>query len=298
MTKNNLTRLTRRNFSASGIKIILNEFLILGILGIFLNVPAAVFSQQKSTAGDLQNLVKIRASKSAVEDSFVWRKLANPAFGVGEKLVFIIRWGPVHAGEAVMEIPEIVTVNGRRAYRIVSRAATNRTFSLFFRVRDRVESLMDVEGLFSWHFEKHLREGKFSADIEEVFNQQHHFVISRGDTIPVTPYVQDVLSALYFVRTQPLTVGKPILVDNYADRKVYPLEVKVLRKESIKVQAGTFDCVVIRPILRSAGIFQQKGELTVWLTDDKTHTPVLMKSKVIVGSFVAELKKYTLGDVK
>ncbi len=269
--------------------------IFLGIVLGFLGHASFAFSQEKSDSKF--GTPKVFSDSSSTGD-FVWRKLPNSAFGVGERLAFIIRWGPIHAGEAVMEIPEIVTVHGRKAYRIISRAATNRTFSTFFKVRDRVESLMDVDGLFSWHFEKHLREGKFKADIVEVFNQPEHFVLSRGDTIPVTPYVQDVLSALYFVRTQPLVVGKPILVDNYADRKVYPLEVRVLKKERIKVKAGTFDCVVIRPILRSTGIFQQKGELTVWLTDDNTHTPVLMKSKVVVGSFVAELKKYTLGSVK
>jgi len=272
--------------------------IFLGISIGFLSCATSSFSQEKSVSERTTQKVVADSSDTSSTGDFAWRRLPNRAFGVGEKLVFVIRWGPIHAGEAIMEIPEIVTIHGREAYRIVSRAATNRTFSTFFKVRDRVESLMDVEGLFSWHFEKHLREGKFRADIEEVFDQRHHFVMSRGDTIPVTPYVQDVLSALYFVRTQSLVVGKPILVDNYADHKVYPLEVRILKKERIKVKAGIFDCVVIRPILRSTGIFQQKGELTVWLTDDQTHTPVLMKSKVVVGSFVAELKKYTLGSVE
>ncbi len=230
---------------------------------------------------------------AALPDTF--RVLPNQAFGVGEKLTFIIRWGPVHAGEAVMEVPEIRKYRGRQVYLIRSTARTNRTFSAFFKVRDRVESLMDVWGLFSWHFEKHLREGKFMADIEENFDQRRHFVVSRGDTIYVAPYVQDVLSSLYFIRTRPLVVGDPIAVVNYADHKVYPLEVKILRKEDVKVRAGKFHCIVIEPILKSTGIFQQKGKLTVWLTDDKFHMPVLMKSKVVVGSFVAELKKFHLG---
>ncbi len=236
-------------------------------------------------------------SDSLAAADTLFRILPNHAFGVGEKLTFIIRWGPVHAGEAVMEVPEIRKYNGRRVYLIRSTARTNRTFSAFFKVRDRVESLMDMDGLFSWHFEKHLREGKFVADIEEEFDQRHHFVVSRGDTIRVAPYVQDVLSSLYYIRTRPLVVGEPIAVVNYADRKVYPLEVKILRKEEINVRAGKFHCVVIEPILKSTGIFQQKGKLTVWLTDDEHHMPVLMKSKVVVGSFIAELKKFRLGSV-
>ncbi len=254
-----------------------------------------LFAQETSTS--TQGLPVLTDSGTvARKDTF--RVLPNRAFAAGEKLTFIIRWGPVHAGEAIMEIPKIQVYRGREVYLIRSTARTNRTFSTFFKVRDQVESLMDVGGLFSWHFEKHLREGKFMADIEEEFNQRSHFVVSRGDTIRVPPYVQDVLSSLYFIRTRPLVVGDPIAVVNYADHKVYPLEVKILRKEDVKVRAGKFHCIVIEPILKSTGIFQQKGKLTVWLTDDQFHMPVLMKSKVVVGSFIAELKKFRLGKEK
>jgi len=36
--------------------------------------------------------------------------------------------------------------------------------------------------------------------------------------------------------------------------------------------------------------------LTIWITDDNVRMPVLMRSKVIVGSFEAVLKEYTLSS--
>jgi hypothetical protein len=36
----------------------------------------------------------------------------------------------------------------------------------------------------------------------------------------------------------------------------------------VTVEAGTFDCLVVEPILRGPAIFSQKGRLTVWMTDD------------------------------
>jgi len=132
-----------------------------------------------------------------------------------------------------------------------------------------------------------------------LFDQENHLAIYNNgqDTFSVPAYVQDVLSAFYLIRTRELKVGQSIFVDNHADKKNYPLEVKVLRKERIKVPAGTFDCVVVEPILRASGIFQQKGSLTVWLTDDQIKMPVLMKSKVVIGSISTELTKYKLGEV-
>lgn len=233
------------------------------------------------------------------EEKKLKRVVSNRAFGVGERLVFSVGYGVIKAGTAVMEIPEIVRFNGKKCYHIVSTARSNKFFSVFFKVDDKVESFMDVHGLYSWRYDKHLREGKFKADVSMVFDQENHLAIyNQGkDTFEVAEYAQDVLSAFYFVRTQELIVGKSIFVANHTDKKNYPLEVKVLRKERVKVEAGEFDCLVVEPILKTPGIFEQKGSLRVWLTDDEVKMPVLMKSKVIIGSISTELISYQPGEV-
>jgi len=242
---------------------------------------------------------KIEIKIPPLEKEELKRVVANQAFGVGERLEFSVGYGMIKAGTAVMEIPEIVRFNGKKCYHIISAALSNKFFSVFFKVNDRVESFMDVHELYSLRFDKHLREGKFKADISMLFDQENHLAIYNNskDTFSVPVYVQDVLSAFYFIRTQDLKVGQSIFVDNHADKKNYPLEVKVLRKERIKVPAGTFNCVVVEPILKASGIFQQKGSLTVWLTDDQIKMPVLMKSKVFIGSISTELTNYKLGEV-
>ena len=115
---------------------------------------------------------------------------------------------------------------------------------------------MDAIGLFSWRFEKILREGKYRAERKYTIDQINHTVVDKNDTITVQPYVQDALSALYFIRTQPLTVGKALFIDNFTDGKNYPLEVKVHRKEKIKTKAGEFDCLVVEPLLANRRHFQ------------------------------------------
>jgi len=220
------------------------------------------------------------------------RNIVNNAFRKGEFLKFDIRYGPVKAGHAYMEIPDIVQINGRSTFHVVSRAESNKFFSSFYKVRDRVESFIDSSGIFPWRFEKHLREGKFSADVVNIFDQTNQFVITRKDTHKVPLYVQDVLSAMYFVRTQNIRLGEHLSVDNFSDGKNFPLEVKILKKEKVRVKAGKFSCFVVEPILKSTGIFKQKGRLKVWMTEDQTHTPVMMKSEIVVGSIVAELIEY------
>ena len=67
------------------------------------------------------------------------------------------------------------------------------------------------------------------------------------------------------------------------------MEVKVHKRERVQVPAGTFDCVVVEPILKSEGVFKSKGSILVWLSDDQRRIPVMVKSKVPVGSISISL---------
>ena len=62
------------------------------------------------------------------------------------------------------------------------------------------------------------------------------------------------------------------------------MEVRVLGRETVKTPAGRFKCVVLEPLLKAGGIFKNKGRLVIWLTDDERRMPVMMKSKVAIGS--------------
>ena len=235
-------------------------------------------------------------SQSEGDSTVLLRRLPNAAFRVGERLVFSVEYGPVKAGQAVMEVSKIADINGRRCYHLISEASTNELFSNFFEVRDRVESYMDVDGLFPWRFEKHLREGDFRSDMRVVYDQINRRAVTDEDTMDVPPFVQDILSGFYYGRVQDLTLGKSIYIDHHSGRKIYPLEAKVLKKDRVKVPAGVFTCVVIEPVLQAVGIFKHAGRLRVWLTDDEMKIPVLMKSKMIIGSVAAKLIEYDVGE--
>jgi hypothetical protein len=236
----------------------------------------------------------------AFGDSLMVQPLDLPpefvGFGAGEKLLFSIQYGIVSAGDATLEIKNIAIIDGMPAYHIVSDARSNDVFSLFFKVRDHFESFMDTTRLVSLRYEKHLREGKFKKDEIVHFDHDRLLAVYKDKEVPIHPMTQDVLSALYFVRTLPLEVGQSIAVANHTNGKNYPLVVRVLKEERVTVEAGTFDCIIVEPILHSSGVFKHQGKLTVWLTNDKYRVPVLMKSKVVFGSIAAVLKSYRLAD--
>ncbi len=245
------------------------------------------------TSADSRNLL------GTVMDSSWWtRTVRNLAFGVGERLEFSVKYGTISAGSAVMEVCDTTTVDNHACYRVVSTANSNDFISVFYKVRDSVQTFLDVPGLFPRVFSKQLHEGSYKVDRLTYFDQRRHLAITGKDTIPTFGFVQDPLSSLYYIRTQDLIPGQDIMLDNHTDRKNYPLKIKVLRKEQIEVPAGTFDCVVIEPVMRSEGIFKAKGNIKIWLTDDEYKMPVMMKTEVyFLGSINAQLSKYTRGRI-
>jgi hypothetical protein len=226
------------------------------------------------------------------------RNLENLSFGVGEQLEFDIKYGFIRAGAATMSVERLIEYENRPCFLITSVAQSNSFFSTFYKVEDRIETILDANGLFSWRFEKNLNEGKYHARRIIIFDQRQQKAYYNQDTVDVPLFVQDALSVFYYVRTQDLEVGKSVFINNYNDGKLFNLEVKVVEKEKVTVAAGTFECYVVEPLMNSVGVFKHEGQLKVWLTDDRLRLPVLMKSKVLVGSISAELTDYQLGEIE
>ena len=225
------------------------------------------------------------------------RPVSRRVFAPAEELVFSVQYGLITAGEARMRIsPQVRQREGRPTFEIVTTATSSKMFASVYPVNDRVVSYMDTLHLRSVRFEKHLREGTYKKDLWIVFDQENNEAHIDGErTCDVEPNVQDILSSLYYVRTLDLRVGESVYVPNHDNGKNYPLEVKVLQRERVTVDAGTFDCLVLEPVLMGDAIFKQKGRLKVWVTDDEVKMPVLMKSKIAVGAIASVLKEFKLG---
>ena len=213
-------------------------------------------------------------------------------FKQGESLKFSVQYGVIHAGTAWLEVPEEKKVKGKETLLLLARAESNKFFSVFYKVRNRIESTWDREGQSSLKYTENRREGGHKARSEINFDYSvHQAHYDNGATYPIPPQVQDALSSFYFTRYQALPVGGSIVFDYHASRKTKPLEVKVLGREQVKTPAGTFDCIALEPILKAGGIFKKTGRLVIWITDDERRMPVLMKSKVSIGSISVILQE-------
>ena len=222
----------------------------------------------------------------------------NPMpYGPGEVLVFSIDYGLVNAGEGTIEVTGVIDFEGHQCYAIESRATSNRFFSAFYKVRDKVISFIDTNQLCSRYFSKRLREGDYRKTVEITFDHQNELArYADGREIETVSGIQDVLSAFYYVRTLDLAVGDVYSLPAFSSRKTYQLKVSVHEKKTVSVAAGTFECFEVEPVLEGEGLFKHEGKLTLYLTADDYKMPVLMKTKLPVGSIDASLKSFTRGE--
>lgn len=213
---------------------------------------------------------------------------------VPEKLNFELKWLGLKAGTCIMEVERL----DEDSVRIVSTTKSADWVSVFYPVEDRVESLLhDSSGWYPVHYRLKTREGGSRKDKEVVFHHSEgkaeytDYLKKEQKTFDVPEGIFDPLSSLYYIRAKELVVGASSYVPVFDSKRVWNVEVKVLKKERIKVPAGSFDTILIKPLLQSEGIFSRKGDIYIWLTDDARRVPVKVKSKVAVGSIVAELRK-------
>ena len=237
----------------------------------------------------------------------------------GERLVYDVTWLGIKAGSSTLEARGMVSVNGQQAYHLVTTAQSSPVISKFFRVDDRSESYLAPESMRTLRFEKHLREGRYRHNSQTFFDHEKGVATFRYldfgqvprtitrveeaerygkyviQEFPVVPGALDELSVLYYVRTLPLTTGTMTQAKIFASRKNWDLDVKVLDRETLETVVGRRETIVVEPLLRFEGIFQQKGRVIVWITDDPERIPVQMKSEVGIGSFVATLASREVG---
>jgi hypothetical protein len=220
------------------------------------------------------------------------RKVPNAAFSMGEYLRFDVNYGFINAGEAVMKISDTIYHNGRRCHKIEFSVDSKPFFNWIYKVQDRYSTILDAEGLFPWRFEQHIREGGYSRDFTAEFDQINHVARTSEGQYPIPPYVHDILSAFYFARTIDYTnfrPGQKIHLQNFYKDSTYELDVKFKGRQTIEVNAGKFNCVIVEPLAREGGLFKSDGKVYVWLTDDERKIPIKVSTQIVIGSIDSEL---------
>jgi len=230
-----------------------------------------------------------------------------PAWFRGERLDFEVGYGFITAGDATLltKFP----AGDTNHLEFLTLAHNNGFFESVYPVSDTIRTHVRRRDLAPESFRKVNHEGGFHSRSQILFDVDahkarlsdsvmgdHHTIKRSSDsTVTLDGETHCIISAFYKVRTLALEPGREWHLLAVSGKKKYRMRVICHRRETVTVLAGTFPCLVVEPVLEDDGIFQSKGSLTIWLSDDARRLPVLMKSKIAVGSIRAELKSWNQG---
>lgn len=238
-----------------------------------------------------------KVSMDTLEEFAMRDNWKNTAFKAGEKLTYRVHYGFVDAGEAVIEIKDSkYKIKGRDAYHVVGKGYSLGAFDWFFKVRDHYESYIDKKGMFPHRFIRDVDEGGYKIKQDYTFHQEKRAVTTQKKESFATPEaIQDMISAFYYARTIDFSKAKKgdvFLVTVFMDNEIFPLRIKYVGKETIKIRAGKFRCMKFVPVVQEGRVFKSEEDLNVWITDDANKIPILVKSNLMVGSIKMEVTKF------
>ncbi len=228
--------------------------------------------------------------------NYNFRSHNNNSFGYGERLDYKIGYKFITAGTGFLEIaPKPLNRFGRNAYQVHFEARSLESLDWLYKVRDIFVTALDVNGIFPWDFTQKVREGRYKRDSKSYFNNINNVAHFKDSIFTIPPYVHDIISAFYYVRTLDLNSyknGSIIYLDNFFDGKTYKLGVKIHRREICEVYAGKFNCIVIEPLIKEGGLFNADGAIYIWLTNDDRKMPIKVAAKIPIGFVEAKLSSY------
>jgi hypothetical protein len=185
---------------------------------------------------------------------------------------------------------------------VSSKGFFTKLFNLRF--KEQIESTVDPASFTVTRTKKVDEQGKRLRTSETTYRDGKVLWIEKDPNSPSRPprsaeatfvgQVQDVLSAIYYLRTQRLELGKTFELTVSDSGNVYQVPVRVVEKKRMKTVLGRLEALRVDPeIFGAKGMIDEKGSFSIWLTNDKRHIPVSARIKTEYGTFEITLRKVT-----
>lgn len=243
-------------------------------------------------------------------DKYSYRSLQQQSLKRGERIEYRVHYGLINAAEGVMEIDEKVHwMNGRPCYKVDIYGNTIGFFDMMLRVRDNWGSYIDTSAIVPHRFYRYIAEGKYRkkeivdfdhyTELAEVHRlDKHSGKLKEKESFPIPNNVQDLVSGYYYLRTfdfDTIRKNQIFQIEGFFDDTLYHMKVEYLGKEELKTKVGTYDALVISPIMPDNSLFKGRNPIRAWLSDDKKKIPLKVKAELFIGALEIDIKDYHSG---
>jgi hypothetical protein len=209
-----------------------------------------------------------------------------------------VSWRLLPAGHAEILLMQDPTAAGR--WKVRGKAESVGYVSNIYKVNDEYESTFRNSPLCSSSLRKVIQEGGRHREVKLDFDAQARAarvdekdmktgVIVRNAQFPIPACVQDILSAVYLVRTRTLTVGQSIDVPINDGSKTIQLRVEIQAEEDVKTDIGVIRAIRVEPAVFDGKLFSGKGRMHVWFAKDAQRVPVQLRAQIAVGTITATI---------
>jgi len=229
--------------------------------------------------------------------------VAPVPFGPGEVQRYKVQWGVFgEVGSSKLEVAGIDTVHGYPTYHLSweTRGRVKLTFVTVASVNDVLQSWLDVASLMSRRFDQNQHEVKYKRHrILEFFPEQMRWQRTdkdeSGELASAEPL--DEVSFLFFARTLPLEPGATYTFDRYWEAKGNPVVIKVLRRDTLRIEDVEYPTIAVQPIIQTKGIFGEGGEAEVHFSDDARRLIVFIRASMSIATMKMSLIGYSPGEM-
>ena len=246
------------------------------------------------------------AAKAQTNDLY----LEEPVFHSGETAKFNIyfNWGFlwVHAGDIDFSV-QTKKLNGETVYSLKVVGYTIKAFEKMYKIRDTFEVFVDTVNYYPVYYREVKHEDSYYANTQYFYQRQKdsttvkaHFVRKKRewkDTFSISNNTFDLISTCYRVRNlddKKLILNQLVSFSMLFDREVYNVGLTYKGKENVSVRnKGKYKAMKFVPKLVTGDLFKKEEDMTIYVSDDKSHVPLLIEAKIKVGYI-----KAVLADVK
>lgn len=215
-----------------------------------------------------------------------------------DKAVYHLKWGVINVGYGILE-NERDSKGGLHNY---GKAMTSGLVAHFLKVRDLIWSYGNAHSLHPYFFqesmyEKGLEDKPYIREKWTLYNNETEECFrwngKKLEQKKITAFTHNYLSLLYNLRNATLTVGDTLNFPCFVHGKNYNIKTIVHKRENITVQAGTFDCFKLQPILVGEGHgFNKNDKMYLWVEAASPHLLVFAKADARLGKIRARLIHY------
>lgn len=210
------------------------------------------------------------------------------AYRVGERLTYNVAFSHfVSAGHVELFVAAHGTFFNRDGIQLRAHVETTGVVNVaLLSLNNDYTTYVDPQTGLPYRAQQVVRAAGRTSEASRDYNQP-----AGTDAIPSrlrtgeSPGTYDLLSALYRIRSMPLADGDSYFLTVVSDGDQYPAEVRVIGRQLIKTNVGSFNTIVARVNVKNARDYN----LRVYFSDDERHVPVLITAKHPSGEIRAEL---------